>query len=97
MLAEVTENGEVGVFGRNNENQSLTLLAFPRAAAFLLLSPLGPTPESTAAAPPVICDPGPPRRFLFSLVADGGAKLPTGVILTSGLGVCTWACCIPTL
>ena len=67
----------------------LTLLAFPRAPPFLLFNPLGPAPVSMAAAPPVICDPGPPRRFLFSLVADGGAKLPTGGILISGLGVCT--------
>lgn len=87
MLADVTRKEEAGVF-RNSNIQSLTLFAFPRAP-FLLFSPLGPTPASTAAAPPVIWDPGPPRRFLFSLVADGGAKLPTGGILMSGLGVCT--------
>lgn len=88
VLADVTRKEEVGVFSNNN-NRSLTLFAFPRAPLFLLFNPLGPDPVSTAAAPPVICDPGPPRRFLFSLVADGGAKLPTGGILISGLGVCT--------
>lgn len=43
---------------------------------------------STAAAPPVTCEPAPPRRFLFSLpTLRGGAKLPTGGILISGFGV----------
>ena len=69
----------------------LTLFPFPRPATFLLLA-IGPTPGSIAPAPPVICDPGPPRRFLFSFVAEGGAKLPTGGILISGRGVCTCAC-----
>ncbi len=88
MLADGTRKEEVGVF-RHNNKRSLTLFAFPRAPPFLLFNPLGPAPVSTAAAPPVNWDPGPPRRFLFSLVADGGAKLPTGGILISGLGVCT--------
>lgn len=88
MFADAIREEEVGALRDNDNYQSLTLFAFPRTP-FLLFNPLGPTPVSTAAAPPVICDPGPPRRFLFSLVADGGAKLPTGGIFISGLGVCT--------
>ena len=72
----------------DGRKELLTLFTFPRAPPFLLFSPPGPAPVSTDILA-LICDMGSPRRFLFSLVAEGGAKLPTGGILISGLGVCT--------
>ncbi len=84
---------EAGVFRKETRTRQHTLLAFPRPAPFL---PLGPA-VSIAAALPFICDPPPRGRFLLSFVAEGGAKLPTGGIFASGLGVCTIAVCAELL
>ena len=48
-------------------------------------------------APIVVCDPVPPRRFLFSLpTLGGGAKLPIGgIFVSSGFGVWTCVFCMP--